>query len=132
MPNEIHVPDLPLDPVGLGGKPQSPGQFAGSLADRSVKELEELLEMLETEVAQPNARSQARRELDETLWELERRETDRRTQERRQANIGASRQRNAESMAAEPGVWVHGRPLNDRERGDLATFIRWVVKGGSG
>jgi hypothetical protein len=30
-------------------------------------------------------------------------------------------------MATEPGVWVQGRPLDDRERSDLATFIRWVM-----
>ncbi len=127
MPNEIRTTDLPVDPVGIGAEPQSPRQFTGSLMDRTVEELEELLQMLEAEVAQPNARGQARRELDEVVWELERREADRRTQERRHANITASRQGDAESMSGEPGVWVHGRPMNDRERADLATFVRWVV-----
>lgn len=110
-------------------QPQSSAQFAGSLADRSVTELEELLQALEAELTQPNARGQARRELDEVVWELERRQAERRTQERRRATITASRRTDAESMAAEPGVWVHGRPLDERERQDLATFIRWVVKG---
>jgi hypothetical protein len=50
-------------------------------------------------------------------------EADRRTQERRETNINALHETNSESMAGEPGVWVHGRPLEDRERGDLATFI---------
>jgi len=127
MPNEIRITDLPVDPVGIGAEPQSPRQFTGSLMDRTLEELEELLQALESEVAQPNARGQARRELDEVAWELERREAGRRTQERRNANITASRQGDAVSMAGKPGVWVHGRPLGDRERADLATFIRWVM-----
>ena len=131
MLNEIRITDLTVDPVGIGAEPQSPRQFTGSLMDRTVAELEELLKMLEAEVAQPNARGQARRELDEVVWELERREADRRTQERRTANITASRQGDSESMAGEPGVWIHGRPLDERERADLATYIRWVVGGHS-
>ena len=127
MPNEVTIKPLNVDPVGFGAEPQSPRQFAGSLTDRTVEELEELLQALEVEVARPNARGQARRELDEVLWELERREADRRTQERRAANIIASGQGDSESTAGDPGVWVHGRPLDDRERDDLATFVRWVV-----
>jgi hypothetical protein len=131
MLNEMKWSHLNVDPVGFGAEPQSPRQFAGSLTDRTFAELEELLQSLETEVAQPNGRGQARRELDEVLWELERREADRRTQERRDANITASRQGDAESMAGGPGVWVHGRSLDERERADLATYIRWVVGGHS-
>ena len=127
MPNEVKPSHLNVDPVGFGAEPQSPRQFAGSLSDRSVDDLEELLQALETEVAQPNARSQARRELDEVIWELERRETDRRTWERRQSNLNDLRERNVQPVTSEPGVWVQGRPLDARERADLATFIRWVV-----
>ncbi len=131
MPNEVTIKPLNVDPVGFGAEPQSPRQFAGSLTDRTVAELEELLQTLETEVAHPTARSQARRELDEVVFELERRETDRRTRERRQSNLNDLRDRNAQPvMTAEPGVWVGGRPLDDRERADLATFIRWVVRQG--
>ncbi|CAN5678763.1 hypothetical protein BH20ACT21_BH20ACT21_12680 [soil metagenome] len=131
MPNEIRITDLTVDPVGIGAEPQSPQQFTGSLMDRTVEELEDLLQALETELAQPNARGQARRELDEVVWELERREADRRTQERRRGNITASLQDDVKSMDGEPGVWVHGRSLDARERADLATFIRWVVRGNS-
>jgi hypothetical protein len=94
--------------------------------DKSYQELEELLHSLEGEVAQPNPSGRVRHELDEVAWELERRQSARRTRERRQANV-EGRQTDAESMAAQPGVWVHGRPLDERERQDLATFIRWVV-----
>ncbi len=132
MPNEVTIKPLNVDPVGFGAEPQSPRQFAGSLTDRSVADLEGLLQNLEAEVAHPTARSQARRELDEVVWELERRETDRRTQQRRQANLNDLRDRNAQPVTtAEPGVWVGGRPLDDRERADLATFVRWVVRGDS-
>ena len=91
MPNEVTIKPLNVDPVGFGAEPQPPRQFSGSLMDRTVEELEELLQALETELAQPNARGQARRELDEVVWELEHREADRRAQGRMDANITPSR-----------------------------------------
>ena len=57
---------------------------------------------------------------------MERRETDRRTQERRQSNLNDLRERSVQPVS-EPGVWVHGRSLDGRERADLAAFIRWVM-----
>jgi hypothetical protein len=136
--NEAHLPPLAVDPAPGMARDRSsfnnvtPRQFAGSLADKTETQLDELLHALEDDLRHGNARTSIRRELDEVVWELQRREADRRTQERRKANIAASRQGDAESMAGEPGVWVHGRALDERERGDLAAFIRWVVKGGSG
>ncbi len=118
------------DPVAVGhynAAPSTPKVFAASLVDKTDEQLEELLRTLEEELAQPpNARGHVRRELEEVVWEIERREATRRTRERRQTNV-EGRQIDAESMGDEPGVWVHGRPLDERERQDLATFIRWVM-----
>jgi hypothetical protein len=136
--NEAHLPPLTVDPApGMARDLMSSGnitprQFAGALADRTETELDELLRALEDDLRHGRAASSTRRDLDEIVWEVQRREATRRTQERRRSNIDDSRRRDVESMAGEPGVWVHGRALDARERGDLATFIRWVVKGGSG
>jgi hypothetical protein len=108
----------------------TPRQFAGALADMTEPELDELFHALEDDLRHGKAGSSTRRDLDEVVWELQRRETDRRTRERRQANIVASRKADAVSIDGEPGVWVHGRPLDDRERGDLAVFIRWAMATG--
>jgi hypothetical protein len=131
--NESHIRPLAADPApGMARDSTSfdnvtPRQFAGSLPDKTETELEEILGALEDELRHGNAGSSTRRDLDEVVWELNRREMARRTQERRRANIDASRQANVESMADKPGVWVQGRPLDERERKDLATFIRWVM-----
>jgi hypothetical protein len=122
------TPDpVAVDSFNAVGEVSTPRAFAASLVDKRDEELMELLHALEAKLAQPNAPGRVWRELDEVVWEIERRETARRTRERRQANVEGLRHRNRESMADDPGVWVHGRPLDDRERKDLAAFIRWVV-----
>jgi len=124
-----------VDPVRVGDvnrveAVQTPRGFAASLVDMTDDQLNELLLALEEEVVQPNAPGRVRRELDEVLWELDRRTAAQRTRERRQANIEGLRQGNADPVTFEPGVWVHGRSLDERERQDLAAFIRWVVREG--
>jgi hypothetical protein len=78
--------------------------------DKTDGHLEALLRALEEELIHPNPQGLVRRELDEVVWELERRAADRRRSERRQANIDTQRESNAPSIAVELGVGVHGGP----------------------
>jgi hypothetical protein len=91
----------------------------------SEDELVAELERLDAELASQNPRSRAAYERHLVEGELARYNQARTIQERRKANLRDLR--TGDVMPLDPGVWVHGRPLDERERSDLATFIRWVM-----
>jgi hypothetical protein len=93
-------------------------------------QLEDLLRALEEELTQPNAPGRVRRQLDETIWEMERRDAARRRRERRQANVTAQHDLNRQEVDLGPPVFVQGRPLDDRELADLDARIAWVANRG--
>jgi hypothetical protein len=93
----------------------------------SDDQLEALLRSVEEELNHPNVRGQVRRQLDEVVWEIERRESAHRTRLRRQANIAAQHDINQPDADPGPPVFVQGRPLDGRELRDLDARILWTI-----
>lgn len=66
------------------------------------------------------------------LWEIERRQSARKTQERRQANIAAQHDLSRQEVEDGPPVFVLGRPLQERELADFDARVRWLIQQHSG
>jgi hypothetical protein len=124
----MDIRPLEHDPAPGMAAAASRQDFEAWVQTASEQELVVELKKLDEELASPNARSQAAYERHAVDRELARYEQARTIQERREANLSDLRARNAKPLHEEPpGVWVHGIPLDDRERKDLAIFIRWVM-----